>query len=288
MGFFAWIRKAQNALHECAESIHNTEERKKEQCLPSDKPVEVRVVVSYDENTVADAKTQAKREHATQESIEKATWCAFVAVSVYAFITLLMWCQMMKQTKEMHEGGVDTHKLATAALAANRAWLAPEQMTLGSPVESGVPLKYQIRIVNPGKEPALSVAWNVKPYGVPYIPERDTVDLISLSPNTSCSGLNPGPVDGLVLYPSGPMNFWLPLSVGDTLENRQLLNEVIKREKSLVVEGCFAYKADGERHTSSFRFFLRDISGPSLIKDKNGNPIPAWNFNMTLTGNAAN
>lgn len=175
-----------------------------------------------------------------------------------------------------------------ARIAEERAWLAPEQMILGSPVESGVPLKYQIRIVNPGKEPALSIAWNVKPYGVPYIPERDTADKISLGPNTSCSGLDPGPVNGVVIYPSGPTNLWLPLSVGDTIENRQLLDEIIKREKSLVIEGCFAYKAGGERHTSSFRFFLRDVPGKSFVTDKNGKLVPAWNFNVTLTGNEAN
>jgi hypothetical protein len=116
MGFLAWLRKVQQALHKCAESIRKSEERKKEQCLPSDKPVEVRAVISYDENTVTDAKSQATSEHATQKSIKKATWYAFVAVSVYAFITLLMWCQMIKQ-----------NRIADAALIiSQRPWLTIE------------------------------------------------------------------------------------------------------------------------------------------------------------------
>jgi hypothetical protein len=191
------------------------------------------------------------------------------------------------QWYEMHESGTDTHNLALAALAANRAWLAPEQMILASPLESEVPPKYQIRVVNPGREPALGITWQVNPRGVPYIPEGNASDF-KLGPNTACTGLEPEPTDGMVIYPAGPTNIWLPLAVKDTTENRELIKEALNRTKSLVVEGCFAYRTGGEKHTSSFRFFLRDVLGPSFIKDKNGNLGPAWNFNATPTGNEAN
>ncbi len=123
MKIFAWIRKIQDALHKCAESIRNTERRKKEQQLLSDKPVEVRAVVSYDENTVADAKAQATSEHTTQESIKKATWAAFVAVAIYALITLFMWGQMIKQSRIASE---TLRQSAESFRTDERAWVEIE------------------------------------------------------------------------------------------------------------------------------------------------------------------
>ena len=205
-----------------------------------------------------------------------------------ALFTLALVVTSWKQWQEIHASSDDTHKLAEAAVASSRAWVAPEQMTLGSPVESGLPLKYQIRIVNPGKEPALGVIWKTVSYGVPYIFESNAQDGFKSGPNSTCSGLDPKAADSMVLYPSGPMNFWLPLDVPDNDENRQLIEDVKKKTKSLVIEGCFAYRTAGGKHTSSFRFFLRDVNQPSFTKDKEGNPVAAWNFNTDPSGNDAN
>lgn len=205
------------------------------------------------------------------------------------FMSALAAIFVCGQWWEMHTGGVDTHNLASAAVASSRAWVAPEQMTLGSAVESGLPLRYQVRIVNPGREPALGLVWNVAPTGVPYIPEGTASNSIKFEPNSTCSSLEPSATDGMVLYPSGPTNYWVPLDLPNTTENRQLLDEVMKKAKSLIVNGCFAYRTGGEKHTSAFRFFLRDVPNrSSLVTDKDGNSVPAWNFNATLSGNDAN
>jgi hypothetical protein len=207
---------------------------------------------------------------------------------IIAFATVVIALTAIVQGYEMVSSSKDTHDLAAATVASNRAWVAPQQIILGSAIESGPPLKYQIRIVNPGKEPALGVAWNVKPFGVPYISEGDGTNNFKLGQNASCAGLEPGEVDGTVVYPTGPANFWLPLSVLSTPENVQLIDEVKKKTKSLVIEGCFVYRTGGGKHTSAFRFFLRDIpDNPSFITGKDGNSIPAWNFNIDLTGNTA-
>jgi hypothetical protein len=193
--------------------------------------------------------------------------------------------ELVDRMKDQAEG---THRLGIAALASNRAWVYPDQMILGTPVELGVPLMYAIRIENPSKQPALKVVWMVKPYGVAYVPQGSTYDWTNLPPNTSCSRLVPDALKGIVLYPTtGLVGGAVPTRIGDTPENRQLIDEVIKKEKSLVIEGCFAYETEGQRHTSSFRFFLRDTSGPSFIKNNQGNLVDAWSFNTTLTGNAA-
>jgi hypothetical protein len=101
----ASTRKVQHRLHECAESIRKTEQRKQDQNMARTEPpnpLEVRAIVSYDQKTVTDATAQDKRNHSTQESIKNATWAAFYAVAAYAVITTFMWCQMMKQTRAMN------------------------------------------------------------------------------------------------------------------------------------------------------------------------------------------
>jgi hypothetical protein len=158
MTILAWIRKVQGALHKCAESIRNAEHRERDQAVPPDKPIEERAVVSFDEKTVADAKSQGEREHAIQESIKKATWAAFVAVSIYALITALMWCQMIKQ-----------NRIASAALLQStesfrideRAWIEIEPIKgtlFSSRTEKiGAGFQYPIYIRNVGKTVARDI-----------------------------------------------------------------------------------------------------------------------------------
>ncbi len=209
---------------------------------------------------------------------EKPKWTdiAIVALTILVALTALGSAWIFQgQLTEAHK----------ARIAEERAWIAPVSMILESALENGLPVRYQIRIVNPGKEPALGVVWKATPIGVPYIQPTSEPDARR---NTTCDGLEPPPSNGVVLYPSTEVNFWVPLDVPDTTENRQLIREVLNKSESLVIDGCFAYRTGGGKHTSSFRFFLRDIPGkPSYIRDKDGNLTPAWNFNVNPTGNEA-
>src|SRR6266567_1221204 len=123
MEFIAWLRKIQHALHECAESIRRTEQCKWNQEMmradPS-KPLDIRAVVSYDQQTVTDAATQDERNHTTQESIKNATWAAFYAVAAYAVITTFMWCAMMEQNKLARES---IHQNERQWKAQQRPWV---------------------------------------------------------------------------------------------------------------------------------------------------------------------
>jgi hypothetical protein len=158
MGFIAWIRKGKDALHECAESIRQAEERKRNQKLPSNHSTEVRAVVSFSDETVRDAKTQASCEHATQESIKNATWTAVVAASIYALISLLIWCQMVKQSRIAS----DTLRQSIESFRIDeRAWieLEPIKTTPHSPrtEKIGASFEYPIYIRNGGKTVACDV-----------------------------------------------------------------------------------------------------------------------------------
>jgi hypothetical protein len=66
--------------------------------MPINEPVKVDAVVSFDDKTVADTKTENDRTYTTQEGIRKATWTAVVAASIYALISAYQGCQMRKAT----------------------------------------------------------------------------------------------------------------------------------------------------------------------------------------------
>jgi len=88
--------------------------------------MEVRAVVSYDEKTVADTKAQSEREYATQKSIKNATWAAFMAVSIYALLTSLQWCEMRQTTKT-------TQDQLVLLRDADRPWVAVD-VSISSPL----------------------------------------------------------------------------------------------------------------------------------------------------------
>jgi len=172
-------------------------------------------------------------------------------------------------------------------VAANRAWLSPTNAILTKPMEDGLPIRIQIRIVNVGREPALGVVWKMNPFPVPYIPLSDGTEP-SISPNVSCEGLKPREPDGLVIYPPGGINYWLPFDIEDSGENRKFFEAVMARQSTLIIEGCFAYRVGKEPHTSAFRFFLRDRPGEPSWTMQDGKPAPNWHFNAMLSGNEAN
>jgi hypothetical protein len=164
MGFLRWIRKAQNALHKRAESIRREEERDRRQTMPIDEPVKVSAVVSFDNKTTADATAENSRNHATQEGIRRATRNAFVAASIYAFITILMWRQMNKQT----EIASTVLRQSTESFRIDeRAWLEIQPMspTLYSPRNIKFPavFSYEIYLKNLGKTEARDVHLRFSP-----------------------------------------------------------------------------------------------------------------------------
>ncbi|MDR3537202.1 MAG: hypothetical protein P4L71_11945 [Acetobacteraceae bacterium] len=174
-----------------------------------------------------------------------------------------------------------------ATVQANRAWLAPGFLTLNEPVESGA-IVVRLHVQDTGHQPAIGMRSRIKYYTADYIPEGlgglEAYNAIK-DLNATCVGLDPDRDQGPVVYP-GDTKVWIINEDNDS-EAKARAQDVAARRKTLVVEGCIAYLTFGQRHTSAFRFFLRDTPGPSC-------PTPPqqgqcyWMFNSTETGNQAN
>lgn len=183
-------------------------------------------------------------------------------------------------------GLMDAHR---ATIEANRAWVAPNQMVLTAPLENGQPVGFGLHLVNFGREPALGVTWRWQPRLVPYVPLEGT-DVTKFGPNDTCGGLDPGKEHGFVVYPGTDTKAWVVADLSQIQDGQSIGQRILAHSASLVIEGCVAYLTQGERHTSSFRFFLRDVPGRlSWSAGPPGQPgNPNWNFNLTLDGNEAN
>src|SRR6266404_2625212 len=100
LGLRAWIHKVQHAIEKYEGSIHARNERQRQKEPPVDKPIKVRAVVSYDDETVRSTKAEAERQYRTQNSIKRAAWSAFFAASIYAAIAACQLHEMRKATTE--------------------------------------------------------------------------------------------------------------------------------------------------------------------------------------------
>jgi hypothetical protein len=204
------------------------------------------------------------------------------------FATLLLGAIAILQSYILLSTDRTTERAANAAkeaadtardtlIADTRAWLAPTFAKLNTPLENGPPIAIAVHIINTGKEPALNGAWGFKYYLLPYIqPTNNPTE--HLGPNTACDGITPSDTSGIVVYPTSVTNFWLPLEIPDTAEDREIVNAALTHHNSLVIEGCLAYRTGGKAHKSLFRFFLRDVPNQ---------PSSQWNFNAMTTGNYA-
>lgn len=155
-------------------------------------------------------------------------------------------------------------------------------MVLNRPLEKSSTIGFQIHVENVGREPAFNGVYTFNYFLAPYITGGNSPDVFQ--ENTTCRGLKPAPHSGITIYP-GTVKFWIPYS----FEDKKMIAYILERKGSLVVEGCIAFLTFGQRHTSEFRFFLRDTLGPSCWAAKEGittlqGVMQCWNFNGMLRG----
>jgi len=74
---------------------HAAEEGKGQE-EPARQPIQA--VISYDEKTVRNKEAEQNKQHAVQNSIKWAAWCAFWAATAYAAISLFVYCQIRRST----------------------------------------------------------------------------------------------------------------------------------------------------------------------------------------------
>lgn len=169
----ARIGEVQRTIQEHAESIDAAQERERQKEPPSDKAKEVRAIVTFDNETKRHADENEQRQRATQKSIKNAAWAAFAAASIYALISAMQWCEMIKATKAANLSADAAQRAANAAEWALKSQQTafqtdqrPYLVTDGMPQFVMVPNVKSPIIANVvfrdiGKTPAINAVWSL-------------------------------------------------------------------------------------------------------------------------------
>jgi hypothetical protein len=68
------------------------------------------VAISYAEKVVQCHRAESNEQQRIQNSIRKATWATFIAASIYAGISLAIWCEMQHQTRIQRQVSVSSER----------------------------------------------------------------------------------------------------------------------------------------------------------------------------------
>jgi hypothetical protein len=122
-------------------------------------PEKVYAIVSFDDETVRTTKAEADRQYRVQNTLKNATWSAFVAAAIYALISLLIWCQMIRQSRT---ASAALRQSTESFRVDERAWIEIEQIkpVLKAPASHsfGALFTYDIYPKNVGKTAAYDIA----------------------------------------------------------------------------------------------------------------------------------
>lgn len=152
LAVWARIRKMRNGLRP-----HDGPEHMAQGVPPDEKspPAPVRAIVTFGDEEMKRTQAEANRQHRVQNSIKNATWSAFAAASIYAFISLLQWGQMLKQSQI---ASATLQRSTESFRIDERAWveIQPIHAILVAPRDDkfGATFKYELHPQNFGKTAA--------------------------------------------------------------------------------------------------------------------------------------
>jgi hypothetical protein len=161
------------------------------------------------------------------------------------------------------------YTLRQTLVAANRAWIAPIQLRLESPVVAVEPISVALVYRNVGKEPALNMTAKLF-IGGADLPPNGIWEKLVVPPGDLCERAAEAVTISSVAYP---------------LENDYLLHTKIRiaeeyasAKRIALVAGCIRYETFKLAAQSAYCFYL---SPDDLTNAKN------WSFMLCLTGNSA-
>jgi len=184
-------------------------------------PIEIRAIISLNEQLARDIATQDECNRTTQNSIKNATWAAFYAVSIYSLITFGMWFQVRKQT------GAILKQLEITYGAVVQV----ERPVVDPPPENGIdPYRVEVHLTNFGKATASDIK-GVATISARSIPENHKIQEVVIP--FSVENIGP-PVEST---PAASFGSWirpLPLSQGT-------LDMITQGKVAVVVDVLLSY-----------------------------------------------
>ncbi|MGC2412835.1 MAG: hypothetical protein WA459_09115 [Stellaceae bacterium] len=223
-------------------------------------------ITSYEQRRDTHERHRASREAVTIRVLTATGGFALLAAIAAFSSDWIFWGQLQEMNEEQ------------------RAWIAPAMMELDRQLKDGPPLLVSVLYFNTGKYPALDISHHEEGHIYNTPNGWDDWDNMVLVPNTTCDAIFPI-VGRDVAYPAAGIAAKIDYRViaeGKGSEagitTADIIKDIIKRDRTFYVNGCFAYDSLGRARYSAYCFFLatdRDF------------PVEQWRFKNCPSGNWA-
>lgn len=195
-----------------------------------------------------------------------------LATVLLAIITGLLGLIAYWQYQELRSTDQTLHD---TLIASTRAWIAPETAILK--IEANIPPEITILYFNTGKSPAFGFNYDQTGGDFPIAANFKDWKNIPIPKNRTCDGLLP--LNGAqTVFPSSA-NLANDLAFDLDITPPEGVGEIMRGERILWLNGCFAYRTMGDAHQSGFCFFLL----PEPLK-----PFAKWRMKKCPSGHTAN
>lgn len=140
---------------------------------------------------------------------------------------------------------------------SERAWITPIGAQLISPIENGKPLRFILKFINTGRQPARDIEVQFQNSTIDGY-DTQTTDLknIKVAENTAC--VNLVPKRGRPPMPPTSGNATLAI-IEDTIHGQPAFtadDRIIRGDKFYVIHGCLAYEAYEKTRQTAFCYIL--------------------------------
>ncbi|MGA2492001.1 MAG: hypothetical protein ABSF67_03520 [Roseiarcus sp.] len=155
--------------------------------------------------------------------------------------------------------------------STQRAWISPISAQLNVKLEASKGIRFQVNILNSGREPAVDVNFRIQNAIIEsYDPRVTDMSNITVPQNSSCSTLEP--LEGRLIIPPTSQGVLFQENLDSQHGEPSLLadDKMISGSKFYVAEGCIAYKTYQSRHISSFCYIMEFDEGTANIGPNSG------------------
>ncbi len=254
-------------------------------------------------NALADAqKAQITSEDSNEKKDRAISWVTLFLVFLTVVFTFLTWRTLSGQLDEMKNAGEQTRQLiennarlaeaaaqqAAAAvkqaeatdkeaiamgqnaqvardnmIAAERAWVGPQNASIDGAVEVGKPLSVNIQYTNSGRAPATDFTYLVDGFATTANDDATGKAAARVYQYLNSCQTNVAPMIGQVVFPSTGFSVY---TLNTQIAADAIDQDVVDGNKMVIVQGCFLYKSfDAFRHSYFCYYYVGKKTKPANL-----------------------
>ena len=143
---------------------------------------------------------------------------------------------------------------------SERAWVGQAGGVV-YPITVGQPIRYAIQLVNPGKEPAIDLAYVTDTGSIPAPANGDSSN-VTVRENVTCAGAQPVQGGGVIL-PNGSLQRTTDSARGE--HPVAVDNTFVQGQTLIYAQGCVTYKTFNRTHHTAYCVVFQAQQQPAIV-----------------------